>query len=52
MAETSEKVPIALTGPADVEQCLPPVSTLGKGATTNSLAPHCLGPLDNVETHF
>ncbi|XP_032878194.1 leukocyte cell-derived chemotaxin 1 [Amblyraja radiata] len=24
MAETSEKVPIALAGPADVEQCLPP----------------------------
>ncbi|XP_007891647.1 leukocyte cell-derived chemotaxin 1 [Callorhinchus milii] len=28
MAETSEKVPIALAGPADVEQCLPPAYTV------------------------
>ncbi|MEE6471028.1 hypothetical protein FKM82_009162 [Ascaphus truei] len=27
MAETSEKVPIALAGPEDVEQCLPPAYT-------------------------
>ncbi|KAG9346318.1 hypothetical protein JZ751_006629 [Albula glossodonta] len=28
MAETSEKTPIALAGPEDVEQCMPPVSKL------------------------
>ncbi|XP_069495979.1 leukocyte cell-derived chemotaxin 1 [Ambystoma mexicanum] len=29
MAESSEKVPIALAGPEDVEQCLPPAYTAG-----------------------
>uniref|UniRef100_UPI00398E4DB4 leukocyte cell-derived chemotaxin 1 n=1 Tax=Pristiophorus japonicus TaxID=55135 RepID=UPI00398E4DB4 len=36
MAETSEKVPIALAGPADVEQCLPPAYAVAVKPSSSS----------------
>lgn len=34
MTENSDKVPITMVGPEDVEFCSPPVSTSGEGART------------------